>query len=259
MNPPPRQSFAWWCFARSGLTPDELLAGAARAGCTGVEFLDEALWPLARRHGIAPVAIAGHGTLSEGLNRRENAARIRDELLANIATAAAHGVRVLVCFSGDRRGQPDAEGLEICAETLARVAPAAESAGVVLAIELLNSRVDHPDYQCDRSAWGLALCDRVASPAVGLLYDIYYMQIMEGDLVRSIQAGHRHIIHYHTAGNPGRGPLDASQEINYAAVLRAVAATGYTGYVGHEFLPRADSLGELAAACALTREAFSAA
>ena len=254
----PRQSFAWWCFAHTGLAPETLFASAAEAGCTGVDLLDPALWPLARRFGLSPACIAGHGTLTDGLNRRENAARIEAELRANITTAAAHAIPVLLCFSGNRRGLSDADGLAICAETLARTAPVAEAAGVTLAVELLNSRVDHPDYQADHTAWGVALCERVGSSAVKLLYDIYHMQIMEGDIIRTIEAHHRHFAHYHTAGNPGRGPLDAAQELNYPAILRAVARTGYTRFISHEFLPGPAPLAELAAACALTREAFAA-
>ncbi|MDF3059241.1 MAG: xylose isomerase [Rariglobus sp.] len=251
----PRQSFAWWCFANAGLAPETLFAGAAEAGCTGVDLLDATLWPLARRFGLSPACIAGHGTIEDGLNRRENAARIEAGLRSQIATAAAHEIPVILCFSGNRRGLSDADGLNICAETLARVAPAAESAGVTLAVELLNSRVNHPDYQADRTAWGVALCEQVGSPAVKLLYDIYHMQIMEGDIIRTIETHHRHFAHYHTAGNPGRGPLSANQELNYPAILRAVARTGYTGFIGHEFLPGPDPLADLAAACALTRKA----
>jgi hydroxypyruvate isomerase len=155
---------------------------------------------------------------------------------------------VLICFSGRRNGLDDETGLAACAETLGRVLPAAEQAGVKLAMELLNSKVDHRDYQCDHSAWGVQLCERVGLPAFGLLYDIYHMQVMEGDLIRTIGRDHRHFVHYHTAGNPGRGLMNAGQEIQYPPIYRAIAATGYTGLIGHEFIPQGDPLVELRAA-----------
>lgn len=255
-----KQSFAWWCFANRGVDASSLLQGAARLGYSGVDLIDEALWPLAKKHGLSVAAVAGHGTLADGLNRRENRGRIVAELRANIAKAAAARIPVLVCFSGNRApGLDDESGLDAAAEALAGVAREAESAGVTLALELLNSRVDHPDYMADRTGWGLRLCDRVASPAVGLLYDIYHMQIMEGDVMRTIAAHHRRFAHYHTAGNPGRGEFAgpdggaaASQEINYKAVLGAIRRTGFPGHVAHEFVPAGDPLADLARAHALT-------
>ncbi len=146
----------------------------------------------------------------------------------------------LLCFSGNRNGLDDEVGAEITAAGLARIAPAAEEAGVTLVLELLNSKVDHPDYQADHTAWGVQVCRAVGSPRVKLLYDIYHMQIMEGDIIRTIQAVHPFIGLYHTAGNPGRNDLDDEQELNYAAILRAIRATGYTGYISHEFIPKGD-------------------
>jgi hydroxypyruvate isomerase len=242
---PIKQSFSWWCFQGSGVEPGELLAGAARIGYAGVELIDESLWPMARDAGLAVVAVNGHGTIESGFNRRENSARIEAELRTNLGKAQEWKIPVLICFSGRRDGLSDEAGLEVCAGTLARVAPHAEAAGVTLALELLNSRVDHADYQGDRTAWGVALCERVGSPAVKLLYDVYHMQIMEGDLIRTIEKHHPHIAHYHTAGNPGRGPMSDDQEIQYPAIYRAILKTGYTGYVGHEFLPRLNPLIEL--------------
>lgn len=258
-----KQSFAWWCFRDRGVDDEALLRGAAKIGFAGVELIDEELWPLARKAGLRISAMAGHGTLTDGLNRRENAARIEAELLANIAKAEAERVPVLICFSGNRGpGVDDASGLDAAAETLGRVAARAEAAGVTLAVELLNSRVDHPDYMADRTTWGVALCERVNSPAVRLLYDVYHMQIMEGDVMRTIAANHRWFAHYHTAGNPGRGefvavaddaggdPL-AGQELNYRAIFREIKRTGFAGYIGHEFVPAGDPLATLARAHAL--------
>ncbi|MDR1280948.1 MAG: TIM barrel protein [Opitutaceae bacterium] len=266
----PKQSFTWWSFANRGVEPEALLAGAARIGYAGVELIDESLWPRARDHGLEIVTANGHGAIENGLNRRENAPRILGELRASIAKAVEWRIPVLICFSGNRTGagngnpdtsrSGDAGGLAIAAETLARIAPEAERAGVTLAVELLNSRVDHAGYECDHTAWGVALCERVNSPAVKLLYDIYHMQIMEGDLIRTIRRDHRRFAHYHTAGNPGRGPIDggaalpdgaASQEINYPAIFRTIRETGYAGFVGHEFFPGPDPLDDLARAHAL--------
>jgi hydroxypyruvate isomerase len=234
-----KQGFSWWCFANRGVEPKALLAGTAKIGYQAVDLIDEPLWPMARDHGLTIAAVNGHGTLSDGLNRRENAARIEGELLANIDKAAQWKIPVLICFSGNRNGLGDETGLAQCAETLARVAPRAAEAGVTLAMELLNSKIDHPGCQCDHTAWGVRLCERVGSPAVRLLYDIYHMQIMEGDVIRTIQQAHPYFAHYHTAGNPGRGPLDQKQELYYPAIFDAIEKTGYQGFVSHEFLPAA--------------------
>jgi hydroxypyruvate isomerase len=237
-----RQSFSWWCFANCGLEPDALLAGAAQIGYQGVDLIDESLWPLVQKHGLTVCAAGGHQSIAEGLNRRENAERIEKEIRGNIVKAQQWKIPVLICFSGNRAGQDDEAGLSICAETLGRVAPQAAEAGVVLAMELLNSKVDHADYQCDHTAWGVELCQRVNSPAVKLLYDMYHMQIMEGDIIRTIQTHHACFAHYHTAGNPGRGQPDETQEIFYPAIYRAITATGYQGFISHEFRPQRPAL-----------------
>jgi hydroxypyruvate isomerase len=241
-----RQAFSYWCFSNRGVEHDELLAGAARLGYEGVELIDEKLWPMARDHGLRIASMNGHGSIENGLNRSENAARIEKELRDNIAKARQRKIPVLICFSGNRYGGADDKaGLDQCAKTLAQVAPEAAEAGVVLAMELLNSKVDHRGYQCDHAAWGVELCRLVNSPAVKLLYDIYHMQIMEGDIIRTIQANHGYFAHYHTAGNPGRGQPDATQEISYPAIYRAIAQTGYSGFVSHEFLPAGNPLDAL--------------
>jgi hydroxypyruvate isomerase len=250
-----RQSFSWWCFQGRGVESADLLRGAAKIGYTGVDLAGEELWPAITDAGLRISAASGHGTIGEGLNRRDQAARIEKELRLKIDLAVQWKIPVLICFSGNRGADSDEKGLVICAETLARIAPHAEQAGVKLAIELLNSRIDHRGYQADRTAWGVRLCERVGSPAVGLLYDIYHMQIMEGDLIRTIGEHHRHFAHYHTAGNPGRGPMDGTQEINYPPIYRAIAATGYAGCIGHEFIPRGDPIQNLRAAFEQCRDA----
>jgi hydroxypyruvate isomerase len=166
-------------------------------------------------------------------------------LRANIRDAVQWGIPNLICFSGNRNGLDDTTGAEITAEGLRAVARDAEDAGVTLVLELLNSKVDHPDYQCDRTLWGLGVCRMVNSPRVKLLYDIYHMQIMEGDIIRTITDNHATFGHYHTAGNPGRNNIDDTQELNYAAIMRAILATGYQGYVGQEFIARGDPVAAL--------------
>lgn len=234
------QSFSWWCFANRGIDSGALLSAAAKAGYTGVDLIEEELWAEAKRRGLAIAAVNGHASIAEGLNRRTNAGRIEKELRANIAKAEKWRIPILICFSGNRGGQDDETGLDCCAEILASMAPMAVDAGVTLALELLNSKVDHRDYQADSSDWGVELCRRVGSSGFKLLYDIYHMQVMEGDIIRTIQSHHDLIAHFHTAGNPGRGQPDAAQELHYPAIYRAIGATGYRGYLSHEFIPAGD-------------------
>lgn len=247
MNPV-RQSVSWWCFVPNPLSPEQLVRAAADIGYEALELVDQEYWPLVKQHGLKIASHRGHGTITDGLNRRENQSRIEAELRESIALAAEWDIPNLVCFSGNRQGVDDQTGAEITAETLRRVAKTAEDAGVTLALELLNSKIDHPDYQCDRTAWGVTVCEIVNSPRVKLLYDIYHMQVMEGDVIRTIREHHQHIAHYHTAGNPGRNEIDDSQELNYRAIVRAIMATGYTGYIGQEFIPTGDPIAGLKAA-----------
>jgi len=220
----------------------ELIKKAAQIGYASIEMLPREYWDAVLDHGMKIAIIGGHGTLTDGLNRRENHDRIEEELSRNIELAAEYGIPSLICFSGNRRGLPDDEGIQTTAEGLRRVAKMAEEKGVQLCLELLNSKVNHPDYQCDHTWWGVEVCKAVNSPAVKLLYDIYHMQIMEGDLIRTIKENIDYIGHFHTAGNPGRHDLDDEQEINYRAVMKAIAETNYTGFVGHEFTPKGDPI-----------------
>jgi hydroxypyruvate isomerase len=184
--------------------------------------------------------MGGHGALT--LNQCENHDRIEAEINANLEKAVKWDIPALIVFSGNRNGLPDAAGIEHTAEGLKRVAKAAEDAGVTLVLELLNSKVNHPDYQCDHTTWGVDVCKLVDSPCVKLLYDIYHMQIMEGDVISSIRDNIQHIGHCHTAGVPGRNELDENQELYYPAIMRAIAATDYDGYVGQEYTPKGDPL-----------------
>lgn len=237
-----KQSVCFGPFTLDGTLPEELIKKSAEIGYASVEMAPRQYWPLIKDSGLDIAISVGHASLPDGLNKRENHDRIEDELLAHIDEASAHEIPALIIFSGNREGQSSEEGLAHCVEGLRRVIPAAEQKGVTLCMELLNSKVNHPDYQCDRTPWGVALCRAVGSSAVKLLYDIYHMQIMEGDIIRTIGAHAEHIGHYHTAGNPGRNDLDDMQELYYPAIMRAISSTGYSGYVGHEFRPKGNSL-----------------
>lgn len=250
---PFQQSFCYPMYRSPDQTLEELLSAAAAIGYAAVEFwqregLDDyvAFIQAAQAKGLVIASMAGHKSLSDGLNQADNHDRIEAELRTSIDIAAAHGIPGLICFSGNRHsGQSDDQGLATCAVGLKRVAPYAEKKGVNLNVELLNSKVDHPGYMADRVDWGIALCESVGSPRVKLLFDIYHVQIMEGDLIRAIHKAAPHIGHYHTAGNPGRGQIDSTQEINYPAVCTAIEATGYDQYLGHEFRPAGDPVAAL--------------
>jgi hydroxypyruvate isomerase len=249
-----KTSVAWWCFERE-LGPERLVEAAVRGGYAGMELVPREDWPRVVVAGLTIAAVGGHVSLGDGLNRRENHDRIEGELVANLALAGEWGIPNLICFSGNRGGLDDAAGAENTAEGLRRVAKAAEEAGVTLVLELLNSRVDHPDYQCDRTEWGVRVCEWVDSPRVKLLYDVYHMQIMEGDLIRTIQTHHAQFGHYHIAGNPGRHEPDASQEINYPPIYRAIRETGFAGFIGMEFVASGEPVAALRAAGEAVRAA----
>ena len=239
-----KQSISWWCFADL-LSPSELIRAAVEVGYEGFDLAPPEQWPAIRDAGLEIVAVNGHASIEEGLNKADNHDRIEREIVNKLTLASRHGAHHLICFSGNRHGAGDDEGLDVCAAGLQRVVEAAEQAKITLVVELLNSRIDHPNYQCDRTAWGVELVTRINSPRVKLLYDIYHMQIMEGDLIRTIRDQHPHFAHYHTAGNPGRNELNDAQEIHYPAVMHAISETGYEGFVGQEFTPLGDPVASL--------------
>jgi hydroxypyruvate isomerase len=252
-----QQSICYPLFKPEEMPLEQLCATAAGIGYKAIEFWgrdessDEVI-ALAKQHGLVVASLCGHESLTDGLNRREDHDRIEAEIVASVDYAAKHGIPGVICFSGNRNeGQSDEEALDVVAEGLKRVAPYAEKHGVNLNMELLNSKVDHPGYQCDHTAWGVAVCKRVGSPRVRLLYDIYHMQIMEGDLIRTIRENIDHIGHFHTAGNPRRNDMDDEQELNYRGICRAIAATGYDLFVGHEFQPKGDAVEALRTTFAL--------
>jgi hydroxypyruvate isomerase len=234
------QSVAWWCFVPEKLTPEQFVRAVIAAGYPAVELVPPEYWSLVQDHGLAISAIAAHLPLTIGLNRRDLHARLGDEIRLSLANAQRLNIPSLICFSGNRNGLSDEAGVEMTAEGLSYLAREAELAGVDLAMELLNSKVDHPDYQADHTDWGVKVCRAVASSRVKLLYDIYHMQIMEGDVIHTIRAAKEYISYYHTAGNPGRHDLDQDQELYYPAILKAIKETGHTGYITHEFVPKGD-------------------
>jgi hydroxypyruvate isomerase len=234
---PIKQSVCRWCF--NDMPLDELAANAKRIGLHSVEPIGPADFPTIKRHGLmsAMVSQAGNGGIPRGWNRIDNHAWLLPAYEERIDLVAKEKWPNVICFSGNRGGLGDDEGLENCAKGLKQLMPAAEKAGVTVCMELLNSKVNHPDYQCDHTAWGVKLVQMVGSERFKLLYDIYHMQIMEGDVIHTIRDNHRHIAHYHTAGVPGRHEIDESQELFYPAVMKAIVDTGFTGYVAQEFVP----------------------
>ena len=229
-----------WCYP--DLSVDALAQAAASIGLKSVELLHPDEWPVLEQHGLTcampfgPVAEGKHG-IPDGFNDPANHEWLIPMYNERIAEVAEAGYPNVICFSGNRRGMSDEAGLENCVTGLQQIVPTAERLGVTICMELLNSKVDHADYMCDRTAWGVELCNRVNSDRFKLLYDIYHMQIMEGDVIRTIRQNHQYIGHYHTGGNPGRNEIDESQELSYPAIMRAIVETGYTGFVGQEFVP----------------------
>ena len=228
---------------------DKYAAECAKIGYKGFDLVGPDKFPILKQLGLVASMVPSHG-LPVGLNHKENHAECLAKIRSSIEAASAAGFPNVICFSGNRNGISDEEGASNCVEALKQVAAFAEEKKVTLCMELLNSKVNHKDYMADHTIWGVTMCDLVGSPRVGLLYDIYHMQIQEGDVIRNIRDhGGRYFLHYHTAGNPGRNDLDDEQELNYRPIMRAVAETGFTGYVGHEFSPKGeDKVGALKAA-----------
>lgn len=234
-----------WCYG--GIPLDKLCTDAAAMGIKSVELLGEDQWATAKAHGLT-CAVAGQvkaNPIGRGFNRTENHDAIVADLEARLPKVKEAGLPCQIVFSGNRKGLSDEQGLANCAAGLKRITPLAEKLGVTLVMELLNSRVDHHDYQCDRTPWGVELVKKVGSPRFKLLYDIYHMQIMEGDVIRTIRDNFDHIAHYHTGGNPGRNEIDITQELNYTAICKALVEKGYTGFVAQEFIPTRDPMTSL--------------
>ncbi|MBI3678675.1 MAG: TIM barrel protein [Proteobacteria bacterium] len=241
-----RQSFAWWSFTHGrDVEPEPFLRAAKDSGAGGVEMLPETLWPLARDLGLELVTISGHA-LEQGFNDPARHTALKEEVRRKIDAAAAGGVDAVIVFAGSRFGDGvDAPAIAACVEGLGPVVAHAGKAGVRLLLELLNSKVDHPGHQCDRTSFGAEIVRQLNSPTLRLLYDGYHMQLMEGDLSRTIKAHADLIGHIHTAGAPGRRDLDDRQEINWRGIAGLLHHMGYDHWVGHEFVPRGDPIAAL--------------
>ncbi|ADV49916.1 TIM barrel protein [Cellulophaga sp. E16_2] len=232
-------SVCHWCFGKIPL--EDFLKTLNELGVKSIDLTGPEEWPILKKYNIHASMCWGAG---KGITEGWNDPKLHEELIADyeqiIPKVAEAGYTNLICFSGNRNGMDDKVGLKNCAEGLKKIMPLAEKHGVVLQMELLNSKINHEDYMCDTSAWGIELCKAINSESFKLLFDIYHMQIMEGDIIRTIQDNHQYFGHYHTAGVPGRNEVDESQELYYPAIMRAILATGFTGHVAQEFLPKKD-------------------
>ena len=238
-----KQSVCKWCY--KDMSVGELAEQSAKMGLRSVELLGAEEWPIVKKYGL--VCAVGNGIcgITDGLNAKANHAEIERNFRRLLPFAKQQGVPNLICFSGNRRDIPDEEAWDNCALMLNKVKAQAEDAGVTILIELLNSKVNHPDYHCDKTAWGVELMKRAESPRVKLLYDIYHMQIMEGDVIRTIRDNFQYIGHFHTGGNPGRNEIDETQELNYKAICEAIVDLGFDGYLAQEFIPVRDPMTSL--------------
>ncbi len=235
-----------WCYNK--IPMEQLCIEAKKIGIKSIEIVGPADWPILKKHGLhCAMPNGGEISLVKGFNHKEYHAELFKKYSEIIPKVAEAGYDKIICFSGNRDGISDAEGLENSAIGLRPLIPIAEKYKVTIAMELLNSKVNHKDYQCDHTQWGVDLCKAVGSEYFKLLYDIYHMQIMEGDVIATIKASHQYFAHYHTGGVPGRNEIDNSQELYYPAIMQAILATGYKGYVGQEFIPkRPDAIASLA-------------
>jgi hydroxypyruvate isomerase len=239
-----------WCYK---MKVAEIAPHAKRLGLKALDLVTPIDFGALKEHGLVCSMTSGvDGGITKGFNRRERHDKINESLRKLVDANAEHGFKNVICFSGNREGQDDAEGIKVCTEGIKKIIGYFEQKGQVLQMELLNSRVDHKDYQCDKSAWGIELCKAVGSENFKLLYDIYHMQIMEGDIMRSIKNNHQYFGHYHTGGNPGRHEIDESQELYWPAVMKQIVDVGFKGYVAQEFIPaRQDKIASLAQGVAI--------
>ena len=244
------QSVCRWCYRDIPLRV--FFQQVAGIGLTAVDLLEEAEWAVAAEYGLScSTGYGGGGTITDGLNDPANHMEIVRNLERSLPEAARAGVPSVIAFFGNRRGMSDAEGIDNCAAVLRRIAPVAESENVTIVVELLNSKVNHPDYHGDHTPFGVEVMQRVDSPRVKLLYDIYHMQIMEGNVIQTIRENQQYISHYHTGGVPGRHELDQNQELNWQTISPAIVATGFSGYLAHEFIPTRDPMTSLREAVVL--------
>jgi hydroxypyruvate isomerase len=244
------QSVCRWCY--NSIPIEDLARESAKLGLKSIDLVEAKDWAAVKKYGLIPTMVPGGSTIPDGYNRKELHDGLVERAKNVIDMAAKEKIPSVIVFSGNRRGMSDEEGLENCVIGLNRIKGYAEDRGVLVCMELLNSKVNHKDYMCDHTAWGVELMKRVNSPNVKLLYDIYHMQIMEGDVIRTIRDNYQYIGHFHTGGVPGRNEIDGTQELNYEAIAKAILELGYKGYFAHEFIPKREplkSLGEAIAIC----------
>jgi hydroxypyruvate isomerase len=245
-----KQSVSRWCYQK--IPMPEFCKAVAAMGIPAIDLLNEPDWAVVRDFGlICSMGSGGGGSIAKGLNTKANHDEIVRNLELTIPKAAAQKVPNVITFFGNRQGMSDSEAIANCVEGLNRVKKVAEESNVTICVELLNSKVDHKDYHGDHTAFGVEIVKAVASPRVKLLYDIYHMQIMEGDIIRTIRDNKEYLAHFHTGGVPGRHELDATQELNWATVCTAIVDTGFQGYLAHEFVPTRDPLTSLREAVVL--------
>ncbi|HUS05427.1 MAG TPA: TIM barrel protein [Bryobacteraceae bacterium] len=239
-----KQSVARWCYSKTSM--EDLAREGARMGLKGIDLIGPEDWPVAQKYGLVPAMVQPAGvTIPDGWNRKENHDRLEAiyrEAIPKLAAAKAPNV---IALSGNRKGMSDEEGMMNTVSGLRRITRLAEDENITICLELLNSKVNHKDYMCDRTAWGVEVCRRVDSPRMKLLYDIYHMQIMEGDVIRTIRENIGYIAHFHTGGVPGRHELDDTQELRWRGIATAISALGFTGYFAHEFIPVNDPIRSL--------------
>ncbi len=233
-------SVSRWTY--SSFTLEQLCEAVKKIGFSAIDLTGPKEWPIMQKYGIysSMCYTAGDNNLNKGLNDPANHEKLIKEYLEVIPLMKKAGYKNLICFSGRRNGLDDETGLVNCRKALEKILPTAEKNGVTMVMELLNSKRDHKDYQCDRTAWGVELCKRIGSDHFKLLYDIYHMQVQEGDVIDTIRENHQYIAHYHTAGIPGRNEIGNTQELYYPAVMNAILKTGFKGYVAQEFVPAAE-------------------
>ncbi len=220
------------------LSLEELCNVANKIGLKAIDLIGYKEWGVLKSHGLySSMCNGAEISLTEGWNDKQYHSTLIKNYTEHINLVAEAGYKNLICFSGNRKGMDDETGMRNCVEGLKQIIGLAEKKGVVIQMELFNSKVDHKDYMCDKSAWGIDLCKRLGSENFKLLYDIYHMQINEGDIIRTIQYNHQYFGHYHTAGVPGRHEIDETQELFYPAIIKAIMATGFKGYLAQEFIP----------------------
>jgi hydroxypyruvate isomerase len=234
-----------WCYQSIPL--EDLCKAAKEIGLSSIELIGPKEWPVVKQYGLTSALPSGAGL---GIERGFNDPQYHETLIKSyeevIPLVAEAGFNQIICFSGNRKGMDDEQGMKNCAAALKKLMPTAEKYKVTIVMELLNSKVNHKDYMCDHTAWGASLAESIGSERFKLLYDIYHMQIMEGDVIATINKYNKYISHYHTGGVPGRNEIDDSQELNYPAIMKAIVATGYKGFVAQEFIPkRPDKLASL--------------